>query len=1346
MGDSSQTPADGPGPAPARPAGRRDGDFFVAGGPVGPDRACYVVRGADRQLLDRLLAGDYCHVIAPRYSGKTSLAANVARRLREAGGQAAVVDLSQLGSRDGSTEVGRWYYGLAYRIVRDLRLKVDLQRWWQEHLPLPPAQRLAEFFWAAVIGGTEGPVAVFLDEIESVEQADYAAELFRVVRACFDARAGEPEYGRLSFVLLGTALPAGAAARASAAVTEISSRIELQDFQFEQARNLAPGLGLPAGDAERALYRVMYWTSGHPYLTQRLCQAIARNTGPACSDEVVDELVRSRFLGRNTVRTEASMSRVLDGLDRAGKLARPALRLYRRIHRGRRLRHDPDNPKHELLRVCGLATIGPDRRLAVRNRIYAEVFSGRWAREALPIEWGRIARVAAVLALVVGAGWGYVEVLPRPYVETLKVASVELEEARAAWQALGRLPGFGARADRLFARVLTRRSRLADDWAVVAEADDLLRSLPGFAARADALQVEFWERRAAAAEAAERRDAALLYRLRAYEAGPTADAGRAAALAGGDYGSLLAVIRAAGPVEAVAMDPADGALVTLSDGNVLQRWDAASGAVLARRELLAEEFLPVRRRLGIDVPGPVGAVRLELQLEHEEPARLQARLAAPSGRSVTLPLAAAAWDEASLVLGEDQAAALREFRGEEALGTWTLELEDRQPGRPGTLVAWRLRLSAASGHQAEDRPENPLLIEPPGRTSVVIAALAPGGARAVTVPGNAVVGGRLEGWDARTGASLFALELEAGERALEFLPDGGLLLVERRGTRQRVQLLDGADGTIRYTREYATPLGAGPAPAPDGRFLAVVETEPRMARVVELDTGREVFQLALAGEATAVAVAPGGLLFAAADGDGFIRLWHTTDGALAAELRGGAPATDLAFDPAGRWLVGVDAAGRLQAWDVAAAAQRPALVRPDSDGRFSLAGGGRLLALDAGRGLEYWNLGAGAALAPVFRDGGLRGAAATGRTYALRLEDGRVISGQGSPVLRVWQPRPVANAMALPRLPQLVALAPSGLRAAAGTSDGRVVVRLRDPVSLRLHFATLTGAETRHGDGVAGLVFAADGRRLASAGGDGSVLLWDARDGSLLGVPLQHGLGELTGLELAVDGRTLVTAGARGARSWNAETGTPGPMLGPGRAVSAVALDGAGARVFTGTPAGLVERWDLDSGERLWFAELDAPVGRIAVTGDGSRVAAASPTGLVGAWGLDAGARRTTALLTAPVLELRFSPDGEILLAQTAGWLHRLGIVEGRLEVVGSRLLPASVAPGAWRSANARGSRVTVVGGPRAEAMAVLDFERPAPPAEDWQPALEAWQRRLQLYFDAAGDLVESRPTEAAAQ
>ena len=1345
MDPSSDTPAaPAGGAAPGRKASRRRaGEFFVAGGPVAPERRCYLRRAADRQLLERLLSGDYCHVIAPRFSGKSSLAASTARRVREAGGLAAVVDLSQLGSRDGSAEAGRWYYGLAYRVLRDLRLKLDLQAWWQEHLPLSPAQRLGEFFWTVVLGGTKGPVTLLLDEMESVEQADHAAELFKVIRGCFDARAGEPEYGRLSFALLGTALPAGPAERASEAVTEISTRIELHDFSFEQARPLAEGLGLAPGDAERALYRVLYWTGGHPYLTQRLCQAVARNAAHMDSDAAVDALVRTRFLGRNVVRTEASMSRVLDSLDRAGKLARPALRLYRRIHRGWRVRHEPDNPKHQLLRVCGLVTVTAKRRLAVRNRIYAEAFSRRWAREALPVEWGRFGRVAALVALVVGGAWTYAEVLPRPYEETLRVASVEMEEAREAWSALRRFPGFRAKADRLFSRVLARHSRRADSWEVVAAADASMRALPGYEPRADGLLVEFWERRAAAAEAAEDRDAALLYRLRAYQAGPTADAGRAAALAGGDYAQLLNVIRTAAPVEFLAADAAGRSLVTLSGGNQVQRWHGESGAAIegGTLELLAEQFVPVRRRLSIDTAGRVATVRLELRLEHEDPARLHARLVSPSGRVVVLPLSLGRPDGAALVLEERQAPALRALRGEQALGTWTLEVEERSGGLPGVLRGWSLRLSEATGMTAQEQPENPLRLEPPTQSSVVVAALSPDGAIAAAVPRNAAAGGRLQTVDTVSGAPLASIALEAAQRRLGFADERTLLLLERDAAGDRLRAVDAADGTERFSYAAVSGLAAGPAVSPDGRYVAAVEGDARGAWVRAIDDGRVLRQQPVAGEVAAVAVSPGGLMLAVAGQDGFVRVWHVTDGALAAELRPGSAVTRLEFGPAGRWLSGTDATGRLLAWDLGDPGTPLQLVRQHGAGASGFAAGnGQLSHLDPGRGYELWDLAARTAVAPVLRDSGARALRADALPLlppaeALWLADGRFVAGRGTRAVRTWRPHAAADPMRLPRIPAVVALGPAGLRAAAGTADGRVALRLRDPESSRLQLAGISDAETRHGEGVAALAFSPAGMRLASAGTDGSVVLWNTADGSAAGPVFQHGGGELAALALAPDGRTVAVAGERGARIWDGLEGVPGAMLGAGREVTAVALDTAGNRAFTGTPEGLVESWDVAGGERLWFASLDAPVDSVALSAVGTAVAAGGATGLVRAWGMGSAARAVSLALAAPVLHLAFSPDGAVLLAQTPGWLHRLGLEEGRLQVLSSRMLPASVPPAGWRSADAAGTRVALVGGAHGETMAVLDFARTAPPPEDWTVDLEAWQARLQLYFDAEGEL-----------
>jgi WD40 repeat protein len=1332
-----------PVPSPPRPA-RRGEDFFVAGGPVGPDRPCYIPRVTDQDLYERLRAGEYCHVIAPRFSGKSSLVARTASRLRSEGGLAAVVDLSQLGSRDGSTEVGRWYYSLAYRVLRDLRLKLDLRPWWQERMPLPPAQRLGEFFWEIVIGATRVPVTIFLDEIDSVEQLEYATELFGIVRACHDARAGEPEYRRLTFVLLGTALPTGPAARDSIAATEIGVRLELPDFRFEQARPLAEGLGLPAGDAERALYRVLYWTGGHPYLTQKLCQAVARNAARVNSDEAVDRLVAARFFARNGITRETSMSHVLDGLDRAGKLARPALRRYRRICRGRRPQYEPGNPQHELLLVCGLVKLTPERRLVVRNRIYAEVFTHRWAREALPVEWGKIGRVAASLAIVIGAAWAYVEVLPRPYEETLKVASVEMDEAIQAWSAMRRLPGFSGRADRLLSRVLIRRSRLTDSWPEAEDVDMRLRSLPGFEARADALLVEFWERRAAAAEAAERRDEALLYRLRAYVAGPTADAGRAAELAGGDYRHLQTVIRPAGVVEA-ATPVADGrSVVTVSAGNIVERWDAATGLPEPgeRLELLAEEFIPVRRRLSLDTGGRVAGVEIELQLDHPRPDELHVALTSPGGRRTELPVASAGSRDGVLTFNETRAPQLRALRGEQTLGTWVLEIEDRGAGQAGFFGGWTLRVSGSAGHRAEDRPENPLLLPPPTRSSAVRAALAPRGSVVAALPRNPEARGRMQAWEVATGRPLASVDVGAGERWIGFADESLLLLLESGGTGQRLRVVDVFSGEERFSHGATARFAAGPAVSPDGGHVAMADASPKFVWIRDLDSGRETFRLPSAGEATAVAIAPGGLLLAVADPGDVVRAWHTTDGALLGEFPHDAPVVALAFDPSGRWLATADLGRQLRVWNMSAPEASPVLSRPGGDPRqFAFdPSGRRFVTLGPAGGYEVWGLPEAMPYGPTLRHDGMRRVSpGTADRLAggqlILADDGQLVGGRGTRKVTVWQVSQDAAPTELPRIAPVVALAPTGLRMGAGMADGRVKLRTRNPKSLLMRQSLVTTGEARHGGAVTALAFSPDGSRLASVGADGSVLLWDATRGKPAGGLFHHGSGRVEDIELGPDGRLLLTAGELGARTWDAETGAPGPALGPGRAVSVVTLDPAGQRAFTGTPEGEVESWDVASGERLWFGSVAASISRIAVSGDGLRLAVASETGLVQAWGMGPGARPVHKLLTAPVLDLQFAPDGRTILAQTPSWMHHLGVVEGNLRVLASRMLPAAVPPGAWRSAEPDGTRIVLVGGAHSETMAVLDLARVPLPPDDWQPDLAGWQQKLKLYITDDGEL-----------
>jgi hypothetical protein len=113
--------------------------------------------------------------------------------------------------------------------------------------------------------------------------------------------------------------------------------------------------------------------------------------------------------------------------------------------------------------------------------------------------------------------------------------------------------------------------------------------------------------------------------------------------------------------------------------------------------------------------------------------------------------------------------------------------------------------------------------------------------------------------------------------------------------------------------------------------------------------------------------------------------------------------------------------------------------------------------------------------------------------------DGRTVltSRQNDPALRLWE---VASGKELRQLqqPELVTGSNGGLIAAGFSPTGRVVAVSRMDGRIELWEAA-TGKVLRefrgHRDSVHSLVFAADGRRLASAGSDSLVFLWDVTGG-----------------------------------------------------------------------------------------------------------------------------------------------------------------------------------------------------------------------------------------------------------
>jgi hypothetical protein len=361
---------------------------FQSGGTL-REESLYVERRADRELPEALLRGDICYVFAPRQMGKSSLRARTEAVLRKRGARAVGLDLSALGSTGITPE--QWYFGLIDELSRRLKLR-DPARFWSSHERLPPVQRWSRFLRARVIGRRTTPVIIFLDEIDVVRSLPFPADdFFASIRALYNARADEAAWQRLNFCMMGVASPSEMMQDVTRTPFNVGRAIRLEDFTRHEALAFAEGLREIAEDPWQFLDPILGWTEGHPYMTQRICEAMAREGAdrelPARVQ--IAHLVGELFLKRGRVEdlNLAAVERVFTrGRDRRPRQTADMLTLYRRILSEERVLAVSDDPVQAALRLTGLAAERDDGAtvwLRVRNPIMASVFDDAWVSERL---------------------------------------------------------------------------------------------------------------------------------------------------------------------------------------------------------------------------------------------------------------------------------------------------------------------------------------------------------------------------------------------------------------------------------------------------------------------------------------------------------------------------------------------------------------------------------------------------------------------------------------------------------------------------------------------------------------------------------------------------------------------------------------------------------------------------------------------------------------------------------------------------------------------------------------------------------------------------------------------------
>ncbi len=246
-----------------------------------------------------------------------------------------------------------------------------------------------------------------------------------------------------------------------------------------------------------------------------------------------------------------------------------------------------------------------------------------------------------------------------------------------------------------------------------------------------------------------------------------------------------------------------------------------------------------------------------------------------------------------------------------------------------------------------------------------------------------------------------------------------------------------------------------------------------------------------------------------------------------------------------------------------------------------------------------------------------------------------------------------------------VAFSPDGGRVAAAGGDGVVTVwdrqTLREALTLRGHASPVTA-----------VAFSPDGTSLASGGADGIVRVWDAASGAGRAAWRGHA-AEVTGLAFDLTGRRLASTGLGSTppigelKLWDPAGGKALAGREWRNRLAAVAFSPDGKFLATAGHDQDVTAWDATTLEPVLIfkgqTERNVQWTSVAVSANGRWVAAGSTAGLVRVWDA-ASAQEVFSALTptqASVSGLAFcGPDGRTLAAAAAdhtvwGWYTRSG-------------------------------------------------------------------------------------------
>jgi hypothetical protein len=364
---------------------------YQPGGSLPLNAPSYVVRQADTDLYEALLAGNLCYVLDARQIGKSSLGTRTRHRLQQIGIRCATLDLTLVAHEQVTPQ--EWYLGIIADLLRSFHLLqiIDLKTWWHHHAHLRLHQRVSLFLEAVLLAQFPNDrLVIFVDEVDKALSLPFPAQdFFTLIQDCYVQRGTHPAFNRLDWALFGVATVSDLIGDCSPC-SPPSQVIELHSFQEADTQALLHGLASYINRPEAVLQEILHWTGGQPFLTQKLCKYIVETCSsrdsklcdPGDESRWIKQLVQARIIQSWEAQDQPEhlktiRDRLLIQDQRTGHL----LRLYQQILARGSIAADGSSTQADLL-LSGLVT-GRQGWLSIKNPIYRSVFDLSWVEQQL---------------------------------------------------------------------------------------------------------------------------------------------------------------------------------------------------------------------------------------------------------------------------------------------------------------------------------------------------------------------------------------------------------------------------------------------------------------------------------------------------------------------------------------------------------------------------------------------------------------------------------------------------------------------------------------------------------------------------------------------------------------------------------------------------------------------------------------------------------------------------------------------------------------------------------------------------------------------------------------------------